>query len=100
MSDNKIYKTILAGTLAISTLFPISAEAKPINVEAIAQSQQEPTFKQDLDRYGRKIKDSYQRSKKNIGERFKDRNSWEAKKCELTKSTTERCKILRNKTKL
>ena len=91
MFDNKLSKVILAGTLAISTLFLISAEAKPINTEIIAQSQQEPTFKQDLDRYGRKAKRVLDRGVGNLKERYTDHILWKAKKCEATQSKTENC---------
>ena len=100
MSEKKLKQLLFAGLVSASTLLPnLSAMSKPIESSTNAIEQQESTPKQDLDRYGRKIKRGFQRFKNNIGERIKDRNSWEAKKCELTKSTTQRCRDLRNKSK-
>lgn len=94
-----IPSAILAGSFTLSPFLNLPAEAKLTEGVKIFQNQKEPTLKEDLRRYGNKAKKTGGRFINNIKERFQDRNSWEAKKCELTKSTTQRCKDLRSKTK-
>ena len=97
MSDNKLFKALLTGTLSLSTLTPnLLAEAKPSESSInIAVEQQEPTLGQDLNRYGKKFKRTIKDGAGNIKERWQDHKQWEAEKCRRTNSTTQRCQKLR-----
>jgi hypothetical protein len=81
MNYNKLIQGILGATLTASTLFPNLVEAKPAFGERIDNT----------------IKSANQKRKageRNFKEWRKDVNLWEAKKCQLTQSNTERCQNL------
>jgi hypothetical protein len=94
MSDNKLFQKLLAGSMLVGTLFPnLSAEAKPnVQSETIAQAQKEPTFREDLRRYGSNAKKAGRRVINNFKERRIDYILREAKERQATQSKTERCR--------
>jgi hypothetical protein len=92
----KTYEKFIVGTLATLTSISLSnpnlAEAKPnYENQAIAQAQKDPTFGEDLRRYGNKAKKTGGRFIKNIKERYTDHILLKADNCKRTHSKTENC---------
>jgi hypothetical protein len=81
MNYNKLIQGILAGTVAVSSILPIAAEAKPTLGERIDRT---------ISTVNKKRKEGVQ----NFKDWRQDRKLWEAKKCEKTGSNSLRCKKL------